>query len=212
MRSAVKLVLVVLLTVLGIFLGRAWLERPSSLTPEGEITRAFDVAVMNVATVRLVAGTPDGGAGRADVTAQAVAGLGARLAAEGFGPAMRRGTQPRATVDVLHASTQAGEPDCTLHLSLTHFELADWSPPTPQRPGRASFFVEGRVWVSLAVDAPIREFFGDFTGHHDVSFGTADVEGAPAVPELAAARLFGRRFLETMQRGLVWRTPSEPIR
>lgn len=187
-------------------------------TLEGRATRGLDLAVMETADAVLVAGPPHEHACLVEVTAAAVEGLARRLPADGFGPAMRRGTRPRPTVEVRRIVPFAERrtplagldrpPGCTIHLALTRFELAAWTPPVGTAAGRADFTVAGRVWVLVPAEGVARSFFGDFTGRHELLFDAGELEGAPAAPELAAAFLFGRRLLETWRRGLVWREPD----
>ncbi len=217
MTSRARLLVLGLALLLGAWL---WATRVKGGDPGqdlGRATRAFDQAVMEMGDAVLVAGPPHDHACLVEPTAAAIDGLARRLPVDGFGPAMRRGTRPRPTVEVRRVvpfpdrrtplAGWDGTPAITIHLALTRFELAAWTPPGNDSPGRTDFSVAGRVWVSLPGEGEARAFFGDFTGRHEWSFAARELEGAPATPELAAAFLFGRRLLETWRRGLVWREP-----
>lgn len=212
MRTLLLALLLALLAAGAFWLLRGASGRGAEDASESRATREFDVAVMEVADALLVVGPPDDHPCSPDLTAAAVAGFAQRLPASGFGPAMRRGTVPRATVAVAglvpfeqRRSANAPAADCAIYLALERFELLEWNPPSATGPGRASFSAQGRVWVHLPADGSTRVFFGDFTGRHETAFGTDELAGAPADPELAAAFLFGRRLLETWRRGLMWR-------
>lgn len=222
MRTPVVVLLLASLACLGAWSAWRWSTSgpAGGSAAKGTPSRELDVAVMEVETARLVAGPPDDHPCLREETGAALAGLAARLEAEGFGPAMRRGAVPRARVAVVEqvpfeerraaATTGPRSPDCAIFLALERFELLAWELPRDDRPGRASYEVRGRVWIQLPADGSRRSFSGDFTGRHDSIFSGAEVADAPDPETLAAAFLFGQRLLETWRRGLVWREIPQP--
>ena len=222
MRGVLAVLIVLLAAALAAwFLGErlpGWLPFASQEV-QGELAGDFDVSLIDVETVLLVAGPPDDRGFEPAATGAALAAFADELRAGGFAPAMRRGGRPRPTLEVVQivapdersapGSLPAGLADCSIWLALEELDVERWDPPSADAPGRVRYRAAGRVWVLLPADGSVRRFVGDFEGTREREVEPADLARAPADTRLAAAHLFGAKLLETWRLGVVWRSILE---